>query len=174
MPRWRLLVLGRPGGLPRLAGIPRVCVAPAERAPIPGVPVSEPRPRLIVCTTCRAGLDLADDEARPGALLHAELARLLATVPPGDGATPTPGADWLDLREVACLANCERGCSAALAMPGKWTFFLGHLTPNHAPDLLTYAAAYAAHPTGTVMPSRRPASLRAVVLARLPHLEYAA
>ena len=135
----------------------------ANGASIPGVPVSEPRPRLIVCTTCRAGRDVADGEARPGALLHAELSRLL-----------TESNAHVDLREVACLANCERGCSAALAMPGKWTFFLGHLTPNHAPDLLTYAAAYAAHPTGTVMPSRRPASLRAVVLARLPHLEYAA
>ncbi len=72
------------------------------------------------------------------------------------------------------MANCERGCSAALAMPGKWTFFLGHLTPEHAADLLAYAAAYAAHATGTIMPSRRPASLRHAVLGRIPHLEFAA
>jgi predicted metal-binding protein len=121
------------------------------------------RPRLIVCTTCRAGRALADGEAPPGARLHAALAGLIAAT-----------AAAVELREVACMANCERGCSAALAMPRKWIFFLGHLTPDHAADLLSYAAAYAAHATGTVMPSRRPASLRDVVLGRLPHLEFAA
>lgn len=126
--------------------------------------MSEPcRPRLIVCTTCKAGRPLAEGETPPGAHLHAALAGLIAEA----GAT-------VELREVACMANCERGCSAALAMPGKWTFFLGHLAPNLAADLLAYAAAYAAHATGTVMPSRRPASLRNVVIGRVPHLEYAA
>lgn len=123
----------------------------------------EVRPRLIVCITCRAGRELGEGETPPGAMLHAELARLIAA-----------GGSNVDLRDVACMANCERGCSAALAMPGKWTFFLGHLRPEHAPDLLTYAAAYAAHATGTVMPSRRPESLRNVVLGRVPHLEFAA
>ena len=122
-----------------------------------------PQPRLIVCTTCRAGRDLADGETPPGAHLHAALARLIAD----------QGAE-VELREVACMANCERGCSAALAMTGKWTFFLGHLTPEHAADLLTYAATYAAHATGTVMPSRRPDSLRNAVIGRIPHLEFAA
>jgi predicted metal-binding protein len=120
------------------------------------------RPRLIVCVTCRAGRALAEGETPPGALLHAALAALIA------------GTETVDLREVACMANCERGCSAALAMPHKWTFFLGHLTPEHAADLLTYAAAYAAHATGTIMPSRRPESLRNAVLGRVPHLEFAA
>ena len=120
-------------------------------------------PRLIVCTTCRAGRELAEGDTPPGAHLHAELVRLI-------DAHAAPVA----LHPVACLANCERGCSAALAMPGKWTFFLGHLSPDMAADLLTYAATYAAHPTGTVMPSRRPASLRHAVLARIPHLEFAA
>lgn len=122
-----------------------------------------PCPRLIVCTTCRAGRALAEGETPPGAHLHAALAARIAQT---DAA--------VELRDATCLANCERGCSAALAMPGKWTFFLGHLTPDHAADLLTYAAAYAAHATGTVMPSRRPASLRDAVLARIPHLEFAA
>ena len=124
--------------------------------------MAEACPRLIVCTTCRAGRDLAEGEAPPGAHLHAALAGLIAE------------RGGVELRDVACMANCERGCSAALAMPGKWTLFLGHLTPDHAADLLAYAAAYAAHATGTIMPSRRPASLRNVVLGRLPHLEFAA
>ena len=89
------------------------------------------RPRLIVCITCRAGRELADGETPPGALLHAALSRLLA--PSSDDAA-------VELREVACMANCERGCSAAITMPGKWTYLLGHLAPGLAADLLAYAA----------------------------------
>ena len=123
------------------------------------------RPRLIVCITCRAGRDLADGETPPGALLHAELSQLLA---------PSSGEAVVDLREASCMANCERGCSAAIAMPGKWTYVLGHLAPGLATDLLAYAATYAASATGTVMPSRRPVALARVVIARVPPLEFAA
>jgi predicted metal-binding protein len=122
-----------------------------------------PRPNLIICTTCQAGRTLAEGETADGALLFSALAALLAD---GSGAA--------DLRGASCMANCERGCSAALAMPGKWTYVLGHLRPAHAADLLTYARAYAGSATGTVMPSRRPASLARVVLARVPSLEFAA
>lgn len=122
------------------------------------------RPRLIVCITCRAGRELADAETPPGALLHAELSRLLA---------PSSGEAAVALREASCMANCERGCSAAIAMSGKWTYVLGHLSPGVAADLLDYAATYAASATGTVMPSRRPAALARVVIARVPPLEFA-
>lgn len=123
------------------------------------------RPRLIVCITCRAGRELADGETPSGALLHAELSRLLA---------PSSGEPAVELREASCMANCECGCSAAIAMPGKWTYVLGHLAPGLAADLLDYAATYAASATGTVMPSRRPATLAKVVIARVPPLEFAA
>lgn len=121
-------------------------------------------PRLIVCTSCQAGQTLAEGEAPPGALLHAALAGLLA------GRDDPP----VELRATTCMANCERGCSAAIALPGKWIYLLAHLTPAHADDLLTYADAYAASATGVVMPSRRPASLGRAVLARVPALEFAA
>lgn len=123
------------------------------------------RPRLIICITCRAGRELADGETPPGALLHAELSRLLA---------PSSGAAAVELLEASCMANCEHGCSAAIAMPGKWTYVLGHLAPGLAADLLAYAGTYAASATGTVMPSRRPSTLARVVIARVPPLEYAA
>jgi predicted metal-binding protein len=116
------------------------------------------RPRLIVCTTCRAGRALAEGETPPGALLHAAL----------------QSASEIELREVACLANCDQGCSAAIATPGKWTYLLGHLTPELAGDLLQYAASYAASATGTVLPSRRPASLRHMIIGRVPYLETSA
>ena len=45
---------------------------------------------------------------------------------------------------------------------------MGELTPGHAADLLTYAAAYAKAKTGVVLPSGRPASLQTSVIARFP------
>ncbi len=118
------------------------------------------RPRLIICTKCRAGHTLDESAPTPGARLHAALERLIADA-------PAP----VDLQPVSCLANCDRGCSGAIAMPGKWTYLLGLLAPEHAADLLTYGAAYAASANGTVLPSRRPASLQHVIMGRVPSME---
>src|SRR6476659_2499178 len=93
--------------------------------------------RLIVCTTCRAGHDLAEGETPPGVLLHAELERRLA-------ASDAP----LTLSSIACLAGCTRGCTAAFTMPGKWTYLLADLTPAQADDLIDYGAAYVASRSG--------------------------
>jgi len=82
------------------------------------------------------------------------------------------GATRIDLRAAACLANCDRGCSAAIAMPGKWTYLLGFLDPALADDLLVYAESYARSETGIVLPSRRPASLRNMIIGRIPDLEF--
>jgi predicted metal-binding protein len=120
------------------------------------------RPRLIICTKCRAGQALDESVPTPGARLHAALERLIE----GAGVP-------VDLQAVSCLANCERGCSGAIAMPGKWTYLLGLLSPEHAADLLAYGAAYAASASGTVLPSRRPASLQRMVMGRVPPLETA-
>ncbi len=69
MPRPRFFahsLRGDPGGW-------HPCVAPNGPG---GQHVS--RPRLIVCTTCRAGQPLAEGETPPGAHLHAALAALIA------------------------------------------------------------------------------------------------
>ena len=112
---------------------------------------------LHVCITCRAG---AAGEPVQGRLLHDAICALLPSGPPG-----------LRLAHVACLANCERGCSAAITMPGKWSYLLGGLRAAQAADLLTYAHAYIASASGTVLPSRRPATLRDMVIGRLPPAE---
>jgi len=121
-----------------------------------------PRPTLSVCNTCQAGRELAEGETPPGALLY-EALRVQVDV----RRAPVV------LREVSCLASCERGCAAAISMPGKWTNLLGFLSPALASDLLDYVHAYAASSTGTVMPSRRPASLGTLILGRVPHPEAA-
>ncbi len=118
-----------------------------------------PIPTLHVCTTCRAGRALADSDKRPGQHMLDTIAALL------DAQAPA-----VDLREVVCLSSCDHGCAAAISAPGKWTYLLGRLEPSMAADLLSYAETYARSATGTVLPSRRPASLARVVLGRMPDL----
>ena len=113
-------------------------------------------PVLHVCVTCRAGLPLAEGAVAPGQTFYEAVA----------------GAAAGDVRvvPVKCLSSCENGCAAAISMPGKWTYLLGRLHLGVVGDLLSYAGAYGAHPTGTVLPSRRPASLARMVLGRVPDL----
>ena len=120
--------------------------------------MTDPLPILHVCTTCRAGLPLESGQAAPGQHMHDAVAALLGDAPA------------IELRPVTCLSSCDNGCAAAISQPGKWTYLLGRLDPSLAPDLLAYAALYAAHRTGTVLPSRRPASLARMVLGRMPDL----
>lgn len=127
---------------------------------MPVSPVAaSPVPVLHVCVTCRAGLPPSDDEPTPGRRMYDAVAALLGA-----------GAPAVRLREVACLASCDNGCAATISAPGKWSYLLGRLDAGLAADLLAYADAYARSKTGTVLPSRRPASLARVVLGRMPDL----
>lgn len=110
---------------------------------------------LHVCTTCRAGRPLNEGETPPGQFLYEAV---------------VAAAPALDVRPVKCLSSCDHGCAAAISAPGKWTYLLGRLDMTLVPDLVTYAQTYAAHPTGTVLPSRRPASLARIILGRMPDL----
>lgn len=103
------------------------------------------RPCLSVCLTCR------DNE---GARLHEALVPLMTKD--------------VRLRSVICLANCERGCSAVVQAPGKWSYLLGHLTPAQARDLAHYSELYAQSPTGFVSRTARAPSLREAIVARVP------
>lgn len=112
---------------------------------------------LHICITCRTAPD-DETEPCPGRRLHdaaLELHRLAE-------------APRVAIAEAICLANCDRGCSASLSAPGKWSYLVGGLTPDLAEDLLSYAAAYAASTTGTVLRSRRPASLAHAIVGRIP------
>ncbi|MCE2575882.1 DUF1636 domain-containing protein [Komagataeibacter sp. FNDCR2] len=107
-----------------------------------------------VCVTCRRGLPASDSPQ--GRQLHDALAAL---------ATGNPE---IVVHAVNCLAMCDSGCAAVVATPGKWGWLLAGLGPEKAADLLTYIAAYATSRSGTVMPSRRPASLSDMVRGRFP------
>jgi predicted metal-binding protein len=128
-------------------------------------PPSPSRPILHICVTCRGGqalaLDaLALDPKPPGAQLHDALAQMNA-------AAGGP----VDIRQVSCLAACDRGCTAAIAMPGRFSYLLGGLSPQTAEDVFDYALRYAASKTGLVLPSKRAESLRHAVLGRFPGAE---
>lgn len=113
-----------------------------------------PPVHLHVCVTCRRGLPASDNPQ--GRQLHDAMVAL---------AADTPG---LVIHEVSCLAACDSGCAAVVATPGKWGWLLARLDPEKAQDLMTYLTAYAASRSGTVMPSRRPASLSDMVRGRFP------
>ncbi len=112
-------------------------------------------PVLHVCVTCRAGQPLAEGQTAPGRFMHSAVAA-------------HADAEAVELREVSCLSVCDAGCAAAISMPGKWSYLLGRLRPELAGDLLAYARSYAAHPTGTVLPSKRAPSLQRMIMGRLP------
>lgn len=113
-------------------------------------------PTLHICTTCRAGLPLPEDQVAPGQHML-------------DAVAALAGPD-IHVLPVKCLSSCDHGCAAAISAPGKWTYLLGRLDPSLSADLLSYAAIYAVHPTGTILPSRRPPSLARMVLGRMPDL----
>ena len=112
------------------------------------------RPVLHVCVTCRRGLPLTTGPVQGRQLYDA----LTSHAENGD----------FSVEPVECMATCSRGCVAAVSMPEKWTLILGQLGPEKVDDLLTFLNAYRASKTGTVMPSKRPASLSDMILARLP------
>ncbi len=110
---------------------------------------------LHICTTCQPGS--AEADPCPGQRLYDDAVAL-----------HDPAAGGVRVAAVICLANCERGCSASLSSPGKWSYLIGGLQPALAGDLLAYARAYAASATGTVLRSKRPASLAQVIVGRVP------
>ena len=102
---------------------------------------------------------MPEGEATDGRRLYDALQSLIAEMRP---RAP------VQVRPMLCFANCERGCSVGIAAPGKWSYLMGDLRPEHATDLLTYCATYAEAKTGVVLPSKRPASLQTTVVARFP------
>ena len=118
-----------------------------------------PDVELLVCTTCRHGLQLSDDGTRPGALLHAAL----------QGAALPEG---VRLRGVACLSNCNTGCSIVLrGGDARWSYVYGNLSPDHLDVVLDGATRYRATADGLVPWRERPEHFRKNCIARIPPLE---
>jgi predicted metal-binding protein len=131
----------------------------------PDVPFEELKPEpgdaavtLHVCVTCRAGEE-GEDGTRPGRRLHDALT---------EAQRRQDGVPSFRIVEVECLSNCNRGCSAALTGPGRWSYIYGDLNETSVDDLLLGASRYAATADGLVPWRERPTIFRKGVIARIP------
>ena len=115
---------------------------------------------IYVCVTCRGPDGLVRDPL-PGAVLAAATARAAE----GTG---------IAVRPIRCLANCNRGLSAAVRRDGAWTYVFGNLDPSSAADaLIEGAKLFAGAPDG-LMPWRgRPDALKRGLVARTPPFDFA-
>lgn len=114
---------------------------------------------VYVCLTCRRPGD-PDDAPRPGAALAAETVR----------AAENTG---IAVQPLKCLANCKRGCSAAMRRDGAWTYIFGFLDAATDGPALIEGARLLARSADGLMPWRgRPDALKRGLIARVPPLEF--
>ena len=115
---------------------------------------------IYVCITCRRA-DEADADPAPGL----RLARDTARAAEGTGVT---------VRRVRCLANCNRGLSAAIRRDGAWTYVFGGLDPDRDAYALVEGARLFAGALDDIMPWRgRPDVLKRGLIARVPPIDFA-
>jgi predicted metal-binding protein len=113
---------------------------------------------IYVCITCRRAGD--EDGVCPGLALARETARAAE----GTGVT---------VRKIKCLANCNRGLSAAVRRDGAWTYVFGGLEPERDAEALIEGAKLFARASDGIMPWRgRPEVLKRGLIARVPPIDF--
>ncbi|QYE36633.1 DUF1636 domain-containing protein [Polymorphobacter sp. PAMC 29334] len=110
-------------------------------------------PALIVCSTCRG----PDGATGGGAALLKALREL------GRDLDGTVAVD-----RMACLWSCGAGASVQLRAPGKIGYVMGGFAAADAPDILAFAAAYAATADGEVPFNLWPKGVLGHFIARIP------
>ena len=114
---------------------------------------------IYVCITCQRVTD-PDDAPRPGLAL----ARATARAAEGTGVT---------VRQVRCLANCNRALSAAIRCDDTWTYVFGGLEAERDATALIEGARLLAGAEDGIMPWRgRPEVLKRGLIARVPPLDF--
>ena len=77
------------------------------------------------------------------------------------------------MRRVRCLANCNRGLSAAIRRDIAWTYVFGELDPDRDAPALVEGARLFAGARETIMPWRgRPEVLKRGLIARVPPIDF--
>jgi predicted metal-binding protein len=114
---------------------------------------------VYVCITCRRVTD-PEDAPCPGLAL----ARATLRAAEGTGVT---------VRQVRCLANCNRALSAAIRCDDTWTYVFGGLDAERDAAALIEGARLLARAEDGVMPWRgRPEILKRGLIARVPPLDF--
>jgi predicted metal-binding protein len=114
---------------------------------------------VYVCITCRRPSD-PEDSVRPGLTLAQETTRA------ADGS-------GVKVRQIRCLANCSRACSAAIRRDGAWTYVFGGLEPERDAAALIDGAKLFARAADGLMPWRsRPDILKRGLIARVPPIDF--
>jgi predicted metal-binding protein len=118
-----------------------------------------PATTIYVCITCRQASNPTDDAA-PGLRL-------------ADATCRAAEGTGLAVRRVRCLANCNRGLSAAIRRDGAWTYVFGTLDPERDGPALVEGARLFAAASEDIMPWRgRPDVLKRGLIARVPPIDF--
>jgi predicted metal-binding protein len=121
------------------------------------LPPTSSEPTLYICVTCRRAGE--PDEPRPGELL----ATVTSAAAQGSG---------VNITRVKCLANCDRGASAAMRANGSWTYIFGGLDASCAGALITGTRMLAEAGDGILPWRGRPELLKGRLIARVPPLQF--
>jgi predicted metal-binding protein len=144
------------------------------------------RATVLVCITCRPAAAPADTHGAdtPAAraldtdacVVDALAADALAANEPRPGlilaeaaAAAAANASDILVQRVRCLANCDRGLSAAIRCDNAWTYVFGGLEASRDGLALIAGARLLAGAADGIMPWRgRPEPLKRGLIARIP------
>ena len=114
---------------------------------------------IYVCITCQRVTN-PEDAPRPG------LALARATARAAEGTRVT-------VRQVRCLANCNRALSAAIRCDNTWTYVFGGLDASVGSAALVEGAQLLASSSDGLMPwSGRPVALKRGLIGRTPPIDF--
>ncbi len=73
-----------------------------------------------------------------------------------------------EVATIDCMSGCTRASTIAFRAAGKTAYLFGDITEADLPDLMTFAAAYAASSDGNFANARLLGELRTKAIARIP------
>jgi len=121
---------------------------------------NNPVPTVLVCISCRGASDPLCSNPRGPNLAAATRVAL------GSGTD-------VRVQQVRCLANCNRGLSAAIRHEGAWTYVFGHLDADRDGAALIEGARLLASSSDGLLPWRgRPDCLKRGLIARVPPTDF--
>ena len=123
--------------------------------------MSNERPMLSLCTTCRDGREDKHNDVRGGTRMAKAF---LETFKNFDGLQ-------FDLRGVACMSQCKRSCVVAVCAGKRFSYMFGDLDPkrkDYIESFVEFLHLYVSVPEGFLSRNDRPLLLQKNILTRIP------